>query len=125
MKNNINNDIDFKLSQLTERLEHLDITYRRESNQIREEIEKIRTDRNQVNTVPVLNNPNHILRIGSTVRVTNTYKGLKGTIGKVTKINIDGYWVWFIAKNGNKYRRASANLQVLEHDFQYYQSTAK
>ena len=124
MKNNTKDDINFKLSQLTVRLEHLEIEYRRESNQIREEIEKLRSEQTEsIKQVP--SNQDQIIRGGCTVRVTNKYKGLKGTIGKVSKIDIDGYWVWFITKDGSKYRRTSSNLQVLEYEFEYYQQTNK
>ena len=120
-------DLHSSIRKLTERLEHLNLKFNRDSNQIKEEIEKLRdrideteNSENEITDFTGRDNPDQVVRIGTSIRIINNYKGQYGILGRVTRLDPNNYWVWFEDRKGKAYRRARINVEILKHDIDYY-----
>ena len=70
------------------------------------ELEERRTRRD--NQLAAQNRP---VRIGDRVRITNNYRGLFGTEGRVVKLTTT--WVWLTTNNGRRIKRAHRNVELV------------
>ena len=128
MKNNNNNKsftsnngpIDKRIQEITAKLEQLEIDYLRESRQLKEEIAqvKLHLDQEETNAFRAPKEEDRTVTLGSTVRITNNYKGDYGVIGTVT--SIDKYWIWITDPSGKEHKSIYKNVERLKHDLREY-----
>ena len=130
---------DKRIQEITTKLEQLEVNYIRESRQLKEEIAevKLHLERGEINKFHATKEEDQFhatkeedrtIKLGSTVRITNNYKGGYGIIGKAT--SVDNYWVWITNPLKEEHKRAHRNVEKLKHDVgeyriqgnQYYKS---
>ena len=130
-----------KLQDITDRLESLEIYYKRETKYLKSELKKLSTDLRELEesgfetpdefeqpkeikaevVVPVAQavtqeNRRKLLKFekGFVASISNTYKGEYGTVGIVKKITPD--FVTITDASGKEHTRAPKNLDILAQD---------
>ena len=132
MKNNNNNNksfksnngpgpIDQRIQDITTKLEQLKINYIRETNKLKEEIAevKLQLEQEETNEFRVPREEDRSITLGSTVRITNNYKGEYGVI-RTAVTSIDKYWVWIKDPLETEHKQIHKNVERLKYDIREY-----
>ena len=132
MKNNNNNNKSFKsnngpgpidqwIQDKTTKLEQLKINYIRETNKLKEEIAevKLQLEQEETNEFRVPREEDRSITLGSTVIITNNYKGEYGVI-RTAVTSIDKYWVWIKDPLETEHKQIHKNVERLKYDIREY-----